>query len=119
MRAISVMSALAQPTRLEVFGQLAREGVGGLTAGKLAARTGAAANTMTAHLTVLKVAGLVTAERAGRNVIYRADTTAVRELTEFLTRQCYTSGSNRASGSDPSRPDPGRKSRSGRARATD
>lgn len=84
MRAIQMMSALAQPTRLEVFTQLARTWPDGLSAGVLAERVGTPANTMSAHLAILSRAGLVTSIRAGRQIIYQAEPDASRRLTAFL-----------------------------------
>ena len=85
MDAIGIMSALAQPTRLEVFTLLSRTGAEGMTSGELARRNGAAANTMSAHLAVLNRAGLVAAEKDGRNIVYRAVPATVDALTGFLT----------------------------------
>ena len=86
MDAITVMSALAQPTRLDVLSHLAQAGEAGLTAGDLAGRTRTPANTMSSHLAILSRAGLTTSRRAGRNVIYSASPDAVRELADFLVR---------------------------------
>lgn len=88
MKAITVMSALAQPTRLAVFSLLARAGVEGMTAGELAERTGTPANTMSSHLTILSQAGLATSRRAGRNIFYSAVPEAIRQLTVFLIKDC-------------------------------
>lgn len=88
MRAISVMSALAQPTRLAVFSLLARAGEHGMTAGELAERTGTPSNTMSAHLMILSRAGLATSRRAGRNIFYSAVAETVRQLTVFLIKDC-------------------------------
>ena len=88
MDPIAVMSALAQPTRLAVFSLLARAGTEGMTAGFIAEQTKTPSNTMSAHLTILSHAGLVTSRRAGRNIIYRALPDAVRKLTVFLIRDC-------------------------------
>ena len=88
MQAIAVMSALAQPTRLEVFTQLARARPDGLSAGDIAARTGTPATTMSAHLAILSRAGLVTSEKAGRHIIYKAEPDAVRDLALFLMHDC-------------------------------
>lgn len=88
MKAIALMSALAQPTRLAVFSILARASDDGLTAGELAERTGTPANTMSAHLAILSQAGLATSRRAGRNIFYSAVTDAVRQLTVFLIKDC-------------------------------
>lgn len=83
--AITMMSALAQPTRLAVFSILAGAGADGLTAGDLAERTGTPANTMSAHLLILNRASLVESRRAGRNIFYAARADGVRELTKFLS----------------------------------
>lgn len=88
MNAITIMSALAQPTRLAVFSLLARAGAEGLTSGDLAERTGTPSNTMSAHLAILSQAGLATSRRAGRNIFYRALPDAIRQLTVFLIKDC-------------------------------
>ncbi len=88
MKAITVMSALAQPTRLAVFSLLARAGEQGMTAGELAEKTGTPANTMSSHLTILSQAGLASSRRAGRNIFYRALPDAIRQLTVFLIKDC-------------------------------
>lgn len=83
--AITLMSALAQPTRLAVFSLLAQAGPDGLTAGDLAERTGTPANTMSAHLLILSRGGLATSRRAGRNIFYAAQTDTVHGLSGFLS----------------------------------
>lgn len=88
MKAITIMSALAQPTRLAVFSLLSRAGEEGMTAGELAEKTGTPANTMSSHLTILSQAGLATSRRAGRNIFYRAVPDAIRQLTVFLIKDC-------------------------------
>ena len=88
MKAITVMSALAQPTRLAVFSLLSRVGDDGLIAGELADQTGTPANTMSAHLTILSQAGLVTSRRQGRNIFYTALPDAIRQLAVFLIKDC-------------------------------
>jgi ArsR family transcriptional regulator, arsenate/arsenite/antimonite-responsive transcriptional repressor len=88
MKAITVMSAFAQPTRLTAFSLLARAGDYGLTAGELADRTCTPANTMSAHLAILSQAGLATSRRAGRHIFYSAVIDAVRQLTVFLIKDC-------------------------------
>lgn len=88
MQAMQVMSALAQPTRLEVFRLLVGAAPCGMAAGQLAAATGTAPNTMSAHLAILSRAGVVRSERSGRIVTYRAETGSVRELATFLTNEC-------------------------------
>lgn len=84
MKAMQVMSALSQPTRLKVFTLLAEAQPDGMAAGALATASGTSPNTMSAHLAILSRAGLVKGAKAGRTVTYRADTKTVRELAKFL-----------------------------------
>ena len=88
MHAIQVMSALAQPTRLEVFTQLARARPDGLSAGALAKLIGTPANTMSVHLAILTRAGIISSEKAGRNVVFKAEPDAIRDLALFLMHDC-------------------------------
>ena len=88
MKAIEVMSALAQPTRLEVFTHLARARPDGLSAGALAARIGTPASTMSVHLTILSRAGLISSAKMGRSIMYKAEPDAVRDLALFLMHDC-------------------------------
>ncbi len=88
MKAMQAMSALAQPTRLDVFTILAGQHPGGLSAGEIAARTDTPSNTMSAHLAILSRAGLVTSSKKGRVVTYTACPGAVPELCAFLTKAC-------------------------------
>lgn len=88
MKAIELMSALAQPTRLEVFSHLARAQPDGLSSGTLAERVGTPPNTMSVHLAILSRAGLISSIKSGRQVIYKAEPNAIRELAVFLTHDC-------------------------------
>lgn len=92
MTAISMLSALAQPTRLAVLGTLVEAGEEGVTAGALAERTGTPANTMSAHLAILTKAGFATSRRKGRNIVYTAEPGAVQELVDFLLREFTHNG---------------------------
>ncbi|SDL90139.1 DNA-binding transcriptional regulator, ArsR family [Paracoccus chinensis] len=86
--AIAALSALAQPTRLECFRLLVRHEPEGLPAGELARSLNVPANTLSAHLTILSHAGLVTGARDGRSIIYRANLERLRALTLFLLKDC-------------------------------
>jgi len=88
IRMVEAFSALAQATRLEAFRELVRSEPHGLPAGEVARRLHVPQNTMSAHLAILNRAGLLTAERQSRSVIYRADLTAVRSLVLYLLRDC-------------------------------
>jgi DNA-binding transcriptional ArsR family regulator len=43
---------------------------------------------MSAHLAVLTRAGLVTAAREGRSILYRVDLDGFREVVAFLAKDC-------------------------------
>lgn len=83
MDAIPPLSALAQPARLELFMTIARhkEGIGATEAAEL---SGVNLSTASAHLTILRNAGLVTSERIGRAIIYTAVRARLRAVVEFL-----------------------------------
>ena len=86
--ALFVLAALSQSTRLETFRLLVRHEPDGLAAGEIANQLGVPANTMSAHLGVLSRAGLVTAERRGRSVNYRAELDRLSDLVLFLLKDC-------------------------------
>lgn len=86
--ALEVLSALSQPTRLEAFRLLVRHEPDGLPAGDIAHSLNVPANTLSAHLSVLTRAGLVTSERRSRTIQYRADIACLRKLMLFLAKDC-------------------------------
>jgi DNA-binding transcriptional ArsR family regulator len=86
--AISALSALAHAGRLEVFRLLVRAGPDGMAAGEIARATGSLANTLSANLNILAAAGLVSARRDGRSIIYAAGYDRMRDLLAFLMEDC-------------------------------
>jgi ArsR family transcriptional regulator len=86
--ATSTLAALSQSTRLETFRLLVRHVPDGLPAGEIARQLDIPQNTMSAHLAVLTRAGLASAERQSRSIIYRADLNRLRELTLYLVKDC-------------------------------
>lgn len=86
--AIEALSALAQPTRLDVFRMLVKQEPDGLPAGEIARRLDVPHNTMSTHLAILNRAGLITVERHSRSMIYRVELKAVRKLVMFLLKDC-------------------------------
>src|SRR5689334_6126330 len=82
------LHALAQDSRLSVFRLLVRAGSEGVAAGEIARELGVASNTLSAHLSVLSNAGLVTSRREGRSIIYSADYGGMSELLAFLVEDC-------------------------------
>jgi DNA-binding transcriptional ArsR family regulator len=86
--AIGALSALAQPTRLQVFRKLMSAGPLGLPAGAIAEAEKVPHNTMSTHLAILTRSGLVTSRRVGRSIIYMPDMDGTRALLSFLVADC-------------------------------
>ena len=86
--AVSVLAALAQPTRLQIFRLLLKREPIGVTAGSIAEAIGAPHNTISTHLAILVRAGLLRSAREGRTIIYRADIDGMRSLVGFLVHDC-------------------------------
>lgn len=86
--AIAALAALAQTTRLDTFRLLVEREPEGVAAGELARLMAVPQNTMSAHLSILSRTGLVTGERHGRSIIYRANLVRLREVTLFLVKDC-------------------------------
>ena len=87
-RAIDGLGSLAQVTRLGAFRHLVAAHPASLPAGEIARLCDVPHNTMSTHLGILGRAGLVTVERQGRGMNYRADLAGLRGLVGFLVRDC-------------------------------
>jgi DNA-binding transcriptional ArsR family regulator len=85
---IRAMAALANPVRLKVFRALVVAGQQGMTPGTMAEALDIPANTLSFHLKELAGAGLVTQERASRNIIYRAAFDHMNAVLGYLTQNC-------------------------------
>src|ERR1700730_2227191 len=85
---ILALAALAQPTRLEVFRLLVKLEPKGLAAGDIARALAVPQNTMSSHLAVLSRAGLVSAQRFSRSIVYRADLSRFRAVVLFMLKDC-------------------------------
>jgi|SRR6478735_5186945 len=86
--AVSALSALSHDSRLAAFRQLVQAGVSGLAVGELRERLDLPPATLTAHLNVLRAAGLVDDEREGRVIRIRANYARMNALLAFLTENC-------------------------------
>jgi ArsR family transcriptional regulator len=87
-KAVLSLAALAQPTRLEAFQILSKYEPAGLAAGDLARQLEVPQNTLSAHLSVLARAGLVTSERFSRSIVYRANLAEFQDVVLFLLQDC-------------------------------
>ena len=85
---VKSLGALAQPVRLRVFCALVVAGPTGLTPGALAEALDVAATSLSFHLKELTHAGLVSQERDGRHLIYRASFDRMNALLNYLTAHC-------------------------------
>lgn len=85
---IKALAALAQTHRLQIFRSLVVKGREGLTPALLAEELGMPANTLSFHLKELMHADLISQERSGRNLIYRAQYDRINAVLAFLTLNC-------------------------------
>jgi len=82
------LSALSQPSRLEIFRQLIQAGPAGMPAGAIGKKLEIKQNTLSASLTVLRNARLIRNEREGRSIRYFADINGLNGLLSFLLQDC-------------------------------
>jgi len=87
-QALEALSALSQETRLDVLRLLIKVQPEAVAAGVIARQVDVPPSTMSAHLAILSRAGLVTSERSGRVISYKADIDGVRGLLTFLVKDC-------------------------------
>jgi DNA-binding transcriptional ArsR family regulator len=85
---IKAFAALAHPMRLKVFRALVVAGHGGMTPTAIVQQLGLPAATLSFHLKELNHAGLVTQEREGRRLIYRAAYDQMDALIAFMKDNC-------------------------------
>ena len=100
--AVAALAALAQGARLRVFRALVGAGPDGMTPGALSALLDIPGSTLSFHLKELVHAGLVSAERDGRNLHYRPALGRMNELMAYLSAHCCL-GTSCAPGSTPRR----------------
>jgi ArsR family transcriptional regulator len=86
--AVKALAALAQTSRLRVFRAIVGAGPEGMQPGQLSQALAVPANTLSFHLKELHHAGLVSVQREGRFMRYRADMPTMQNLVGFLTDHC-------------------------------
>ncbi|MBD8873573.1 metalloregulator ArsR/SmtB family transcription factor [Rhodanobacter sp. DHB23] len=87
-QAISVLSALAQESRLAIYRLLVEHVPDGLVVSAIAERLGVANTTLSFHLKELVRAGLITSRQEGRFIYYAASMAAMDDLIGYLTENC-------------------------------
>jgi ArsR family transcriptional regulator len=85
---ILALAALAQSTRLDVFRLLVKHEPEGLAAGDISKAIAIPQNTMSSHLSILSRAGLVSARRFSRRIVYRADLIRFQAVVLFMLKDC-------------------------------
>lgn len=85
---VKALTALAQTSRLEIFKMLVVAGREGITPTEISGVMGVPANTLSFHLKELMNADLVTQERIGRNLVYRAQFDRMNAVLSYLTENC-------------------------------
>lgn len=88
LNVVKSLAALAQPVRLRLFRALVVAGQEGLTPGSLSAQLEVPATSLSFHLKELMHAGLVSQERDGRHLIYRAVFDHMAAVLAYLTEHC-------------------------------
>jgi DNA-binding transcriptional ArsR family regulator len=86
--ALAVLAALSHPTRLDAFRLLVRHSPDGLPTGALVDASKLTQSTFSTHLAVLAKAGLVSAEKRGRQQVQHARLDTLRQLMTFLAKDC-------------------------------
>ena len=86
--AVDTLSALAQPSRLQIFRLLVKHSPAGLSAGKIADDLGVRHNTLSTHVAILTRAGLLKSERDGRSIIYSVNPQGIKSLLAYLVEDC-------------------------------
>ena len=85
---VKALCALAQINRLNVFRLLVVAGQEGMYPGDMAAALGVPSNSLSFHLKELLHCELVSQEREGRNLRYRANMSQMQNLLVYLTDEC-------------------------------
>lgn len=87
-RALEALAALAQSSRLRIFRQLVGAADNGLHPGQISSTLAIPANALSFHLRELHSCGLVSHEREGRFLRYRANMKVMTQLMTFLMAHC-------------------------------
>ncbi|MFN6978718.1 MAG: ArsR/SmtB family transcription factor, partial [Gemmobacter sp.] len=86
--AASLFDTLGHPDRLAVLRLLVRRLPGGMRPREITEATGLRPSTLAAHLGGLERVGLVSSRRAGRAVLYRAETDRIGGLASYVAVDC-------------------------------
>ena len=87
-KASSIFEALSSDVRLDVFRLLVKNAPGGLVAGDIARILDLPSTNLSFHLRTLVQSGLVSVEREGRYMRYKASIPLMLDIIGYLTAEC-------------------------------
>jgi DNA-binding transcriptional ArsR family regulator len=83
-RQVSILAALAQPTRLQILDRVADAGPDGVAAGDLARAIRCPPSTLSFHLKELSRTGVLEARPEGRYILYALRRPALKALASYI-----------------------------------
>jgi len=83
-RQVSILAALAQPTRLQILDRVADAGPDGVAAGDIARAIRCPASTLSFHLKELSRTGVLEARPDGRFILYSLRRPALKALALYI-----------------------------------
>ena len=87
-QATTIFEALSSDVRLGLFRLLVKYAPEGLVAGEIAKHLNVTNTNLSFHLKELLYAGLITREKGGRFLRYRANIPAMLDVIDYLTAEC-------------------------------
>ena len=87
-QATTIFEALSSDVRLDLFRLLVKYAPEGLVAGEIAKRLNVTNTNLSFHLKELLYAGLITVEKEGRFMRYRANIPVMLDTIGYLTEEC-------------------------------
>jgi len=87
-QATAIFEALSSDVRLDLFRLLVKYAPGGLVAGEIATHLKVTNTNLSFHLKTLLYAGLITMEKEGRFLRYRANIPVMLDTIAYLTAEC-------------------------------
>lgn len=86
--ATKIFEALSSDVRLDLFRLLVRNAPGGLVAGEISSQLDIPSTNLSFHLKAVVHSGLVSVEREGRFMRYRANIPMMLDMISYLTSEC-------------------------------
>ena len=86
--ALKMLAAMSQELRLHILRFLVGKGEAGAAAGEIGEAIGAAPSKASFHLAALERAGVISAQKQSRKIIYRARFDNLGGLVSFILNDC-------------------------------